>query len=140
MWDVSKISSRTFFIRRYMFHRRVYLLWLVLICTVVQRIIYFNWSVRTSFRLLYVPVNFIFWIFWFRAICDKVILRSTSEACIWFPTVTFSMHIIIVLWIGIWFLFALILYMLLKVFSVGCDHPQWLQLDWSKFSLSIFFT
>ena len=96
---ISKIFSRTFCIGRHTCHRYVYILWLVLIYTVVQCLIYSCWSVRTSFRIFRVPVNLISWSVQFQKICDELILRSTSEACIWFQTITLSVIFIRVAWI-----------------------------------------
>ena len=41
LWAISKISSRTFFIGRHMCYIRIYLLWLILICTVFWHLIHF---------------------------------------------------------------------------------------------------
>ena len=68
---VSKISSRTFFIVTHTCHRPVYLLWIILICAVVWRLIYFNWSVRTSFRIFLVPVKFLIQSVWFERFAMK---------------------------------------------------------------------
>ena len=61
--------------------------------------------------------------------------KSTSEARIWFPTVTFITLIIIVAWIKGWFLIAFFFYYCLKHSSVRCEHIQWLHLDWAKIAL-----
>ena len=52
--------------------------------------------------------------FCFQKICDKMILLSTSEYCIWFPNVTVSTLIIRVAWIEGWFIMALIPSLLIK--------------------------
>ena len=57
MLAVSKISSGDFCIGRHNCCRIIYLTWLALICTGVQRIIYFIWPVRTIFRLFHVTLN-----------------------------------------------------------------------------------
>ena len=93
MRAISKISSRTFFIGIHTCHRRVYFLWIVLFCTLVQSFIYFFQSVQTVLEIFGVHVKFIFWIFKLRTIYNLVILRSTSEEHIWPPAVTFSMLI-----------------------------------------------
>ena len=53
-----------------------------------------------EFKDFCVPVNFIIGSVWFRKICDEMILRSTSEARIWFLTVTLITLIIRVAWIN----------------------------------------
>ena len=88
LWAVSKIVSRTFYTGRNMCHRRVYLMWLVCFCTLVRLFIYSFWFVRLRFRIFCVPLNFHLMNFRFWKICDPVILQSTSEASIWFSTVT----------------------------------------------------
>ena len=109
LWAFSIIYSRTFCFGRHTFHRRVYIYLLTFICTFFQRLIYFYQSIRTSFRIFHVPVKF-------RTICDEVILWSTAEGHIWFPTVTFSTLIIRVVWIYEWFIIALILSLVLEAF------------------------
>ena len=106
-----------FWIGRHTCHKRVYLLWLALICTVFQHLIYFCWYVHMSFRLFRVPVNFLilsvrFWNF-FRWNDPPM---HISEVHIWFLTVTFITLIIRVPWIRGWFLMALSLSILLKEF------------------------
>ena len=96
---VSKISSSAFCILRHRCHRRIYLLALTLIYTVVRHLIHFHISVRTSFRLFRVPVNFFIRSVRFLTICDEIILQSTSEVSIWFLTIMFSILIIRVAWI-----------------------------------------
>ena len=111
--DISNIASRTLWIGIHTWHRRVYLLWFVLICTVFQRLIYFCQCVRTSFRLFCVPVNFIFRSVLFKKICDEMILQSTSESSIWVLTIVFSTLFIIFQLMEGWFLIALLLYLLI---------------------------
>ena len=115
--NISKVVSRTFCIVGNTCHRRVYLLWLDLICTVFQHHIYFRWSIRTSFRLFRVPVNIPIQSVQFWTICDEIILQSRSGASIWFLAIAFSMLIVIVAWINRWFITYLILYLLFKAFS-----------------------
>ena len=111
-----EISSRYFCIGIHTCHRHVYLLWLALICTVVWFLIYFCRSVRMTFRLFHIPVNFLFRGVWFQKICNEVILQSISEACIWFLTVTFRTLIVrVVLNEGL-FLIVLISSLLFKTF------------------------
>ena len=114
--SVSKISSRTFCIGRHTCHRRVHLMQLAFVYTVFQCLIYFLLSVRTSFRILCVQVNFLIQSFWFQNSCNEVILWSTSEACTWFPTITFITIIVRVPWIKGWFLIELFLSLLIKEF------------------------
>ena len=80
-------------------HRRIYFMRLIVFCIIFQFFIYFCWYICTSFWLVYVPVNSLFWIFWLWTFCDPVILWSTSEARIWLSIVTFSTFILKVAWI-----------------------------------------
>ena len=123
MQDILNISCRTFCIVKHTFLTCIYLLWFFLIYTVVQFLIYFDWYVRTSFRIFHVPVNLLIGSVWFRKICNEVTLQSTSEARIWFPTVIFSRLIIIVALIEGWFLIALILSLVVKSFF-SCLWPS----------------
>ena len=116
MRAVSIIYSINLCIGRHTCHRYVYLLWLAFICNIFQRLIYLLRSECTSFRLLRDPVNFIIWSVRFRKICDEMILRSISEACIWFLTVKFIRLIIRFAWIKGWFILAHLLFLFLKVF------------------------
>ena len=113
---VSIISSRNCCIVRHTCHRHVYILWLDLIYTVFRRLIYFCLSMRTSFSIFHVPVNFLTHSVQLWTICDEIILQSTSKARIWFPTVTFIALIIWVAWIKGWFLIYFFLSLLLKSF------------------------
>ena len=131
-----QISFSYFCIGSHMCHRRIYHMWLILLYTVVRHFIYLLWSVCTIFRKFRVPVNFLFQSVWFQKICNELILWYISEDRIWFPTVIFNMLIITVEWIGGWFIIVLILSLLLKSFSFGCDTPQWMHLDWKNFALS----
>ena len=116
MQVVSIIISRYFYIIRHVFHRRVYIMCLNFVCTVFQCLVYFLWSVRTSFRLFCVPLNFIIQSVRFQTICNEMILQYTSEVRIWFPAVTFITLIIRLVWIVGWFLIDLFLSMFLKTF------------------------
>ena len=118
---ISKISSRTFCIGRNMFHICILFLWLVLFCTVFICVICFHRYVHISYRLLRVPVNYIFRIFRSWKICNPVILRSTSEAHILSPTLPFSTLIFKFVWIEVWtkFIMFLILYLFLNYFQLG---------------------
>ena len=113
---VSIITSRTFFIGSHTCHRRVYLLWLTFICTVFWCPIYFLRSIRTSFRIFHVPVNFLIRSVRFQKILNKMILWSTSEALIWILTVIFITLIIRFPWIKAWFLLDFLLSLLFKAF------------------------
>ena len=110
------ISSRTLCIGRNTFHRQVNLLWFVFICADFRCVIYFLWSIHTSFSILRIPENFLICSVRFREICNEMILLSTSEAHIWFPTITFITIIIIVSRIGGWFIIAFFLFLFLKKF------------------------
>ena len=116
MRAVSKISFRNFCIGRYTYHRRVYLMWLNLICTVFWNLIYFRRSVHTGFKAFRVPVNSLIRSVQFCTICNEMIFQSTSEARILFSTVKFSAIIIIVLWIEGLFLISVIFSLLFKSF------------------------
>ena len=118
MQAISKISSRSFRIGTHACHRHVYLLWLVLICTVCWHLICVRRSLRTSFRLFCVSANLLIWSVWFWTICDKTILQSTSKARIWFPTIMFIAVIIVVVLIEGWFLIS---FFILNIFQVGVD-------------------
>ena len=63
--DVSNISSTNFFVGIHTCHTRIYFLWLIFFCTFVWALIYFCWLLRTSFRVVRVPVKFLFTIFGF---------------------------------------------------------------------------
>ena len=141
MLDVSKISSRGFCIGKYTYHRHVYLLYIAFIFTVFQRLIYFCQSVCTSFRLFCIPVDFFIRSVRFGKICDEIILRSTSEASIWFLTVMFITTLIIrVAWIEGWFLISLILSPLLKSFLSWVWTSTVTALLLRNFFLSLFLT
>ena len=132
------ISSRTFYIGRHMFHKRVYLLWLAVICTVFWPLIYFSICMY-KFYTFFVPVNFLIQSAGFGHFAVKLSSKSTSEARIWFWAITFSTLIIIVVLIEGWFLIDLILSLFVKK-TVWCDPPQWLHLDREEISLSVFLT
>ena len=138
MQDVSLIYYRYFCIVIHTCQRHIYLLWLAFICTVFQHFICHLWSARISFRLFRVPVNCIIRIFWFRIIFNKMILWSTSEASIWFPTVMFITFIIKVLWIKGWFLIDILLSLLLKAF-LGWFWTSTVTAPWLRKILSRFF-
>ena len=87
-------------------------LWYVLF---LMSYIFFQY-VCMSFGVFCVPVNFLIQSVHSRKMCDEMILRSISEARIWFLSVTFSMLIIRVVWIEGWFLVALSLSLFLKSF------------------------
>ena len=106
---------------RHTCHILVYILWLILIYTVLQCLIYFRWYVCTSFRILHVSSELSFWGVNFWKNCNEVILQSTFEARIWFLTVTFGALIIIVQRIKGWFLINFFLPLFLKTFSVGVN-------------------
>ena len=134
------MSSGYFCIGRHMCHICVYLMLLVFICTVFWRLIYFYQSLYTSFRNTRVPVNFLIQSVRFRKICNEMILRSTSEARIWFPTLTLSMFIIRVKWIEVWFIMSLILFMFLKAVS-SCVWTSSVTAPWlsKNFSLNMSY-
>ena len=135
MRAVSKISSRNLCIGRHTCHRRVYLLWLDFICAVFRRLIYFLWCLR----LFYVPVNLFIRSVQYLTICNKIILRSTSEAHIWFPLVAFILIIIRVAWIGGLFLIAFLLSLLLKSF-LGWVWTSTVTALWLSKMFSIFIS
>ena len=87
-----------------------------------------------------VPANVIIQSVWFQTICDKMILRSKSEAHLWFMTITFITLIIRVALIEGWFIIDLLHFMLLKAFlSWGWNstmNAPWLR----NISLSLFLT
>ena len=113
---VSIIYSRTFYIGKHMNHRRVYLWLLDFVCTFFRCLIYFLQSVCISFRLFRVPVNFIFWSVRFRKSFNEMILWSTSEARIWFLTITLITLIVRFPCIKGWFLIAFLLFLFSKAF------------------------
>ena len=129
-WDKSHLSLKSnllftschhnFFIfvciGRHMYHIYVHMILLDVISNVFQCLIYFLWSICTSFRLFRVPVNFLIQSVRFWKICNKMILWYTSEIRIWFPTVTFIMLIIGDPWIKGWFLIAFFFSLYLKEF------------------------
>ena len=80
---VSKISYMVFCIGIHRCHRRVYLLALTLIHTVVWHLIHLHIYVRTGFRIFHVHVNFILRGVRFLKICNEMILQSTFEVSIW---------------------------------------------------------
>ena len=140
MRAVSIIYFRTFCIGIHTCIRDVYILWLAFVYTVLWRLIYFCQCVCTGFRIFRVPVKFLIQIIRFRTIFDEIILQSTSEARIWFPTITFITLIIGVAWIKGWFLMAFSLYLLLKVFLSWAWTSKVTEPWLSKiFSLIIFY-
>ena len=130
----------TFYIGIHMCHRRVYLLLLTFLYTVFRCLIYFVQYVCTSSRIFRVPVKFLIRSVRFWKFCNEEILWSTSEASIWFLTVTLITLIIRVALIKWWFLIGFFFCCSLKNFSVGSESPQWLHLDWETFALSLFLT
>ena len=140
MWAVSIIFYRNFFIGRHTFHRHVYLMWISLICTVFWNLIYFLWYICTSFSLLRVSVTFLIRILRFQLFFNEVILRSTSEARMWFPTILLITLIIKVLWIKGWFLLAFLFRCFLNHFSVRYVPKQWMHLDLEHIYVSLFLT
>ena len=133
MQAVSKISSKTFCIGRHVFQRLVYPLRLALGCTVFWCLVYFRLSVHTHFMLFCVPVNFLSkvssfgkivmkWssdpylkhIFGFRPLCPVCLLLELHE-------------------LKGYFVLYLSFLCCLNHFSVGCEPPQWLRLDWESF-------
>ena len=104
MRSISIISSRTF----------CTILWIDLICNVLWRLIYFSWSVCKSFRLFRVQMNYVIRSVQFRKFWNEMILRSTSEARIWFLTITLITLIIRVEFIKSRFLIDFFLFILLK--------------------------
>ena len=119
MQTVSIIASRNLCIVRHTCHRRVHLLWLAFICTVFQLPTYFLWSVCTIFGIFCVPASFLIQGVWFWGNFDKMILRSTSEARIWFLAVTLITLIIRVELIKGWFIIHFLLFLLIKAFLSG---------------------
>ena len=97
--DISKISSRTFYIGRYTCYILVYFMCLVSFCTSFQFFIYFFRSVCISFCLFHIRVKSLFWVFRFRKIWNPVIFQSTSETHIWISIVTFGMFMFRFVWI-----------------------------------------
>ena len=90
------------------------------------------------FRLFFFPVNFFIRSVHFQTICDEMILRSISEARIWFPTVTFVTLITRVTWIEEWFLIDIFISLLLKAF-LGWAWSSTMTAPWLIiFSLSWF--
>ena len=129
MRSVSKISSSTFYIRRHPGHRCVYFMRIILFYILVWCFIYFCRFASTRFWLVHVTEKSLYWIFRFWKICDPVILQSTSEARIWFSTVTSNTFIFRVVWIKGWtkFLIYLSFYLLLKIFQLGAIlHNDWI--------------
>ena len=138
MQAVSIIPSRSLYIGRHMCHKHLYVLWIAFICTVLLSLIYFRQSACTISMVFRVSVNFLIRSVRFRKICNQMILQSTSEAHIWFPTITFITFIIRVVWIKGWLLTAFFFQCCLNNFSVRCEPPQWLYLDRKKYlSLSL---
>ena len=139
MQAIYKISSRSFYIRRHMRHRCVYILWTYLICTVVRRLIYF-------FDLYAQVLGFSMfqWTF-FSEVYEfgKFEMRWSSNPHlkqVWFPTVMFNTLIIRVVWIeGLSFI-HLIISLMFKHLPIGCEPSKWLYLNWEKFTHSIFPT
>ena len=75
---------------------------------------------RTSFWVVHVPANSIFWTFIFRTICNPVILEPTPKMRICIYIVTFSTFIFWIPWIKRWteFLIYLSFYLQLKKFQL----------------------
>ena len=97
-----KPNWSTFYFERYTYHIRVYFMWLILFCNFVWGLIYFCRSVRASFWLVCVTLNYLLELPRFWTICDSVILRRTSESHIWLSIVTFRTFIFGVAWIVRW--------------------------------------
>ena len=135
--NISKISSRNLCIGFHSFHRCLYFLWPGLFCTIVRFIIYIFWFERTICHIFFVLVNSLSWLFQVQKICNLVIIRPTSEAHIW---ISIFMFIIFMLGWGelkyeLDFLFSFLFFF--KHFSVFCDSPQRLHLDWESFATSL---
>ena len=96
-----------------------------------RRLIYFCWSVRTSFRIFCVTVKLLFQSVQFWKIYDKMILQSTSEALIRFLTGTFITLIIRVAWIERLFHIDLMISLLFEAFiQLGVNlHSYWTSIE-----------
>ena len=118
MQYVSNFLSRTLCIGSYTCHRRVYLLCLSFVYTIFLCIIYHGQSVRTSFSIVLVPVNFLIHKVQFQKVCYEMFLWSTSEARIEFLTITCITFIFRVTWLKGWFIIIFYLLLLLQSFLI----------------------
>ena len=134
------IYFRNFSIGRHMFNRHIYLLLLDFICNFFQFLIYFSWSERTSFKIFCVSVNFIIISVCFWKICNEMILQYKYEARIFFRLLRSVRLLLEVRVLKDCFLWPFSFSCCLNNFSVWCEPPQWMHLDWEKFALLLFLT